>query len=606
MSDMYEAELSYASSSSFLNKKPRTQKGVGLETLRTYWSYSSAILSVQGYLQDEEQAQLVKFPCFARPCPSRPRHGYIDSRVVKDVDTLKALLKEVLADDPKGEVMIAPFIKATTNAIWTPSLLVMGRGNDGATCGKNTISFPLTGKMPSELSAELLKQARVGGEEWPYIEVVWGADKRPIITQLRAGPKVAGIGGDYIPHDVEVKSVVVAEGELTDWEKLMDKLDPEDGVVIHHPGGAIADHYSIHAFCHHIPILFGPEAPKVGDTLKANTKKATFDPTAMLRGVIAGERVALKINGSYSYEHNQHTNVAAATEAVLVALHNSTALTGNGSFWLGVAASLMIRLGMTALKGEARHFSNPKGWSREQVYKLALPHLLSRHRAQVNRLINIFRYGDFGGGGVGGPKWAQCGVAIVGLFNAIRDLAQDPGTGTASAVVKALNVAVNQAHNGGWWLNKFCGGTAFHLAQNGNIATVLNTVPLWVEAADIMDGMSEAAEKKALSALAAWPETTLRPPKVSQVELTYQPGIDAIGMKIRTRLLGPKSRIILAPVENIISTMDKFVGDCTYLTETKNGFKVEIRHPEKGTFTLWEDQPMKPQEVKSGGAEPGE
>ena len=44
------------------------------------------------------------------------------------------------------------------------------------------------------------------------------------------------------------------------------------------------------------------------------------------------------------------------------------------------------------------------------------------------------------------------------------------------------------------------------------------------------------------------------------------------------------------PAKNLISVLDTLVGDCTYMMETPNGYRVEVRHPQKGTIVLWEDE----------------
>lgn len=567
--------------------KPRTQKGIGLEVLRSI--YGSTVLNVCCYLQSAEDVSKMFDPVgpfFARPCPSRPRHGYIDSRVVKSEDEVLALLSETLKDDPKGEVMITPFINASHNAIWTPGALVIGKGHDGATAGKDTITIPLAGMVHSLLAGKL-EEAGIGSQEWPFIEMVAG-ETGTILTQLRAGPKMEGVGGDYIPSPTVVQRVIEAKGDLQAWEKFVEEMEPGD--VVWHPGGAMSDHYSIHAFTHHIPIIFG-EKPEVGQELNPTHEVQTYNPQSMLEGIAVGE--ALPITGG-GYTYNGVANYACTV--MLIALHNATALTGENSKWIGMAAAIMMRLGGTALMGEARHFSNPKGLSRDAVYKRAFRLDLSRHRSKLTSLINVFRYGDFGGGGVGGRKWAQCGVATVGLFNSVRDLAKDPTPQTAANVVKALNVAVNQAHNGGWWLNKFCAESTFNEAQSGSLHCFRSSIRTFWSLGELHRKMLQSPKiEKAIDRYRSWPVTTLRPPRVSKAEITYQQGIQAIGLKIHSRLLKDKARIILAPVEKVVSTLDFLIGDCTYLTETENGLKVEIRHPTKGTVTMWEEKALQPQ-----------
>src|SRR5689334_11701241 len=85
-------------------QKPRTQKGKGLVALReVVGSTVDAKFAI-----DNSQIPEHGWPQFCRPAPSQPRHGYIDSRVVKSKAAAENLLAEVLADDPMGELILCP------------------------------------------------------------------------------------------------------------------------------------------------------------------------------------------------------------------------------------------------------------------------------------------------------------------------------------------------------------------------------------------------------------------------------------------------------------------------------------------------------------------
>ena len=602
------SHFSYINSSETPAPKPaRTQKGIGIEVLRTI--YSSSTLKLLRIAQEEVDLAGITFPCFARPAPSSPKHGYIDSRVVGDLEQATKLLKEVLADDPQGELLLCGFLAANYNAIWTPGSLVIGRGHDGATAGKSTVTIPLAGH--STITPAALEKAQIGSAQWPFVEAVITAEgKGPssgswayltsspgnhvILTQLRAGPMIDSVG-DYIPALTEVGKIIKADPAKfkdRDWEILIDSVAGTPGVVVWHPGGAMTDHFSIHAFSHKIPILFGEE-PKVGDILepKDGQEGLKFDPKAMLKGVMAGEKFRLQIKRVNGTGVNTTTG---AVYALLLALHNATACTGEASKWVGFASAIMLRLGVTALRGEARHLGLGKApkLDRSSVYRMALPYSLSRHRAGVNRLVNIFRYGEWPSSGFGGTKWSLCGGATVGLFQAVRELAVNPSEENAAALVRALNTAVNQAHNGGWWLNKFCNQVAFDQIQKASIPWVVAAGPAIYGGGKIMDSLSTAAVDKWTTRAAKWPKITLRPPRVSSVQMSYQPGIPAVGLRIHSRILGKKGRLITAPVSQVIQNLDQVVINNTYLTETEDGYRVEIRPPGGEPVVLWEDESL--------------
>lgn len=602
--------------------KARTQKGIGLGVLREV--YSSSMLDLKAIVQEESQLEGVEFPCFARPCPSKPAHGYIDSRVVKSKEEAATLLKEVLADDPKVEMILCGFVKASHNMIWTPGSLVIGRGHDGATAGKNTVVVPLSGELPPQFTPEFLAKAKIGSSPehaWPYVEAVISTTPKPtqyiygggayapgevVLTQLRAGPAIE-VKGDYIPFEVEVQKVLKADASKykdRDWELLIDKIAKEKGVVVWHPGGAMTDHFSIHAFSHKIPIIFGEE-PAVGQVFEPveGAAEKDFDPHAMLRGLLAGEKFKLTITAPNGKGGGTAT---PAVSALLLALHNATACTGEASKWIGFGAAIMLRLGVTALAGEARHLGigiGPK-MDRSSVYRKVLPYSLSRQRTRVNSLVNVFRYGEWPSSGFGGAKWANCGGATVGLFEAVRGLAQNPSPDTAAALVRALNVAVNQAHNGGWWLNKFANQTAFDSIQKAHVPWMLHASPVLYVAGKICDSLSDAALEKFIARLAKWPRTTLKPPKVESVQMIYQPSGTAVALKIRSKLLAGKARMISAPVGEVLRKHDSYVKDYTFITETDDGYRVEVRPPKEEPIVIWQDGSLAEAATKAqlGGA----
>lgn len=425
----------------------------------------------------------VFLPAFVRPCPVRPRHGFVESRKITQVDDLLTLAAETLKADPKGQVMITPVVgTARLNAVWTPSALTLGAGNDGATAGKNVVIFPLSGEMPKDL-VEIFPKAGVGPDEDPYIEAVWFGQPMKAdcstgltlrITQLRAGPKGAVLG-DYIPDETLVRRVVPARGDLLEWETLLQHIEP--GTVIHHPGGSPTDHYSAHARTFRVPVVFGPE-PVIGTTL-APTAVPTLDPAAVLEGIVCGQRwLAQAITPSLIPPPYQL--LRAVANYMLVGFHHSQASGGvNASRILGMSIIFMLKLGYAAAMAESRYekrYRRNEGhrWhkiSREAVWGESFPVSLTALRVKLNHLINIHRWGTYNTNPgsldtpFGGPRWAQCALSLVDLINGIRALSISPTDETLRELIRAMNIAVNQAHNGGWWMGKFTEKSMFEAAQ---------------------------------------------------------------------------------------------------------------------------------------------
>lgn len=402
------------------------------------------------------------YPAFARPCPPTPVHGGVESRIVENLDELKRVVAETLSAYPTGEVLVVEPIEAAYNTIWLPNMLTIGPGHDGATSGVDTAWIPLLGIEPKAIKG-LRDGAGLKDKDTAYIEAVL---KRPqadrcglyttLLTQLRAGLPITTISPDFIPYPVTVQKIIEVrpKSDLMAWERLLNRDKNVEGVVVYHPGGSLADHYSVHARTYGIPVITSKPC-RLGETITPEVPVSEPDVGAVVKGLVVGSIMDLPLE-----------ETGAAVKALLVSLHHSAALTGEHGRWLGAAAALMVRLGATALKAEARYvLPHDNKQSREQIYTKVLPFSVSRHQARLSKLIQLFRYGKFTGKNVGGEKWAVCGEETAKLTNAIQTLVMFPTIGNTHSLVRCLNSVVNQAHNTGWWLNKFVGGKVFNSIQ---------------------------------------------------------------------------------------------------------------------------------------------
>lgn len=433
-------------------------------------------------------------PTFARPCPVRPRHGFVESRVVSSLDELNQLVAHTLSADPRGQIMLTPvYPNVILNTLWTPSSLTIGAGHDGATSGKDTVVFPLHGPLNEEFTA-LLKPAGVDNEHDPYVEGILHGNSASIrtvlLTQLRAGPK-GDVCGDYIPVDTLVSSIIHAGGDLLAWERTLQQSTP--GTVIYHPGGSPTDHYTVHARTFQRPVMFS-RCPIVGETLTA-TQTPTLDPAEVFTGMVSADQWIAKVLVNTPGKDLTDLLRSACTY-MLAGFHHASASGGvNASRIFGFSVMLMLRLGYAAAKAESRYErpkyrNNPSSrlhnLTREKVWKITFNESLTHVRGRLNRLINLHRWGDFGAGkgtlatSFGGFKWAQCALSLVELCNGIRNLARDPTPDALNALIRAMNIAVNQAHNGGWWLGKFVPSTVFDaVQQNDPLMTSDIIIAIW-------------------------------------------------------------------------------------------------------------------------------
>lgn len=573
-------------------KAGRTQKLKGLLSLGFYFPTISPTYT---FHEEGEPAKdgltdsiLSWSKMFARPCPVRPRHGFVDSRLVTSLAELDGVIKETLIADPGGEVMLVPFHQSTWNAVWTPSCLSIGKGHDGATCGKDTLNIPLSGRH--NLNPTLIEKAGIGKEEWPYIEAVMGADKAPQLTQLRAGP-IGDSKRDYIPSPTSVEEIITVDtsSSLLEWEERIKGLEGKKGVVVSHIGGSLVDHFSVHARSFQIPVIT-TRPIEVGEVLEP-LGEIPPDPEAILKGLAVGEAFPLNIN----------ENCGNAVAMLLFALHNSASLEGEGAFWVGVGASLMMRLGGTALKGEARHINNNKG-PRYSVYARVLNNSLRRQRAALPRNVHILRYGQFGGNSVGGRKWALCGAATAKLFDAVGELASHPSQETVGVMMRAYNNAVNQAHNGGWWLNKFGSQDLFTQLQEGDLMPLLNLIPMFEEIEESRRTISSTIVERKVGVWKTWVPLKLAPIKVSAAEITLIPGISGMNFKIKDRLLKDKHKGVNVSFEKLFESFSTLIGkENIYVVTGEEGLRVEIRRPHLDPLLIWEEEKLEGSAMPSKG-----
>ncbi len=112
-------------------KKARVLKNLGWKVPRHLPFASGTQFSASSF----------NFPVFGRPCPTVPRHGFVDSIVCKDSDALNALSSETYDVEEGAEILVTKPVDCSFNAIATGGVITIGGGNDGATSGKGVRYF---------------------------------------------------------------------------------------------------------------------------------------------------------------------------------------------------------------------------------------------------------------------------------------------------------------------------------------------------------------------------------------------------------------------------------------------------------------------------------
>jgi hypothetical protein len=267
-------------------------------------------------------------------------------------------------------------------------------------------------------------------------------------------------------------------------------------------------------------------------------------------------------------------------------------MSGENGKWIGAAIALMLRLGSVALRGEARHRKGGKfsGASRETVYQKCFNRPIRYHRASLHRHALHFRYGEWNGS-FGGKKWAACAYALEPLYQVFQQLTKEPSAENVVRLVKALNMAVNQVHNNGWWLNKFTDGNAATLIPQGHILLLLSTVPLAYQIDQIYQKLTKGDIS---SRLKTW--TVTQPFSIPALRLTkaiaqYVPGSANVSVKVNARLLGKHTVDFVVPLSAMMGNLMATLG--TLSVKPDNGSLVIDCQPEgQKPIRLWTEPPI--------------
>lgn len=396
---------------------------------------------------------------FARGCPTRPRHGFVESRTVESLDETLTVFNEALLADPQAELILMPYVNAICSAVYVPQSgsLAIGEGHDGATGGHNSLIIPVN---VAQVDKEILEGAGIAPNEHMYLELVCSnspstANKQSSrsvrLVQARSGPpREMGIN-EYIPVTMQISRVLEPTGDLMAWEVLTQELKGTPGLVAWQKGGNLFDHAAIHASMNGIAFLTRDKRPEVGDLV---TPPAVSKPPFNHKEFWLGVKSKVK---------DRSEDLALS----IGLLHNSVQMvySPHQGLCLGYSLGHVFRMAALACLGELRHNAkNPDGQpkpygylrpARQEVYKAndgkkitELCDLLSA------RLLEFVWEGGWSGDGnsYGGWKWFACGVQAVKLFNFISRCG-DPAV-IPQAVAEA-NILLHMSHNGGWLFNKF-------------------------------------------------------------------------------------------------------------------------------------------------------
>lgn len=437
-----------------MNGAARTQKARGVQWLEVHVPAQTPRM----VLIQDEGSEGFRWACpgglnFARPCPMTPRHGFVDSRVVQSPDDARAVFQAALAADPGAELMLMAPIDAAGSAILTPGAAVVGPGNDGATAGRGSVAFGLSG-----LCVGPGVYGDAGITDTPYLEVVYARGRsgvRPYFVQLRDGP-AGSAAAAYVPRRMRVAEVIKINADadtpedLLVWERKMKAYAGRDGVIVDHTGGSMVSHYAVHARLNEVAI-FTRDCPAVGAWIDPVGAESVHDAAAFRAGVGAGMSQAILTSEDHATESADNLGMA------LLVAHHAFALTNApGSWLLGYGSALLVRYCFVASHGEARYaFRKRSVPNRDKVYTKAAADPVKAIR-KAGRLERLFSNPKaWTSESVGGANWADCTRGAIAVDQALREAFRS-GTGDSiRALVGTMHTAINRFHNNGWYLNKF-------------------------------------------------------------------------------------------------------------------------------------------------------
>lgn len=403
---------------------------------------------------------------WVRPCPTTPRHGFVDSRVCRNLRELQDLMREAKKADKDAELLIQPKINAVWSAILTDSHVSVGPGNNGATAGKDSFMFKLVpeNKDYALFHKPLLQRARIGEDQDAYAEIVRASQGYTHVVQLRAGPKLPPTY-NFIPQDVtvtRVRTLKAGEDEFA-WEGEAKALASEPGVVVYHPGGTMSSHFGVHCVINNVPYIT-TFAPTVGQAIAQESESGQPNYDMLREG--------LKF-GLASCQQQPLTEWGWRGLLGIMMLHNYAAEHGeDASYMLGMSTGWLWKMMTAACLGEYRHVlkyaredetftselvSQSKHRSRESIFQRALVKEGHSLVPWLQEATTDFLARPNWPASYGGLYWGRSGLMTLRFWDTMYAFIGNPNAENATALVAGLNTLIHAAHNGGLLLNKFVG-----------------------------------------------------------------------------------------------------------------------------------------------------
>ena len=457
---------------------------------------------------ERHRAQYGPSIMFVRPCPVRPRHGFVDSQPISvttlkiSANKLRAIAKEAVDADPESEIAVSQFIKADCNAILTNNSVTLGPGNDGATSGRNSITLPIQTNLDNLIKYRT-HQFGVGAGEGAYLEFVdqdtndMFGHSPPFMTQVRAGPRVEA-SDDYIPRQTKVGQIITItpDQNLLDWEQETQKYANVRNLVVYHEGGSINSHFGVHCVINQVPYITSFK-PTLGSVIDKTAQVEWQDDDFAYIAELVKRYDQLNHRELFDAARNKYARF------VLSGLHAiGNLMQSRSEYAFRAAAAALVtgaRLFNTVATGELRHVVGNVAhdtpaytfFNEAKLKRYALSGLSNRdtlysdamgdHSFMVtaaNRVLgSYYNYSQpEWHSGYGGYTWAECAKGSFQFSQKLALFVLDPTRKSLQDVLNEFNALVNLVHNNGWWLNKVLGAEELErCSKHPAVAFVSNT-----------------------------------------------------------------------------------------------------------------------------------
>lgn len=460
-----------------------------------------------GGLDPHRRRILERDGLFVRPCPTVPRHGFVESRLVKSIKELTQVWEETIAQDPNGEMIVMERLTGKRSAVVTNASVTWGNNNDGVTGGEGgtvTIPFAVSNDVwhnvvRRHVSSEQYSYVSGYGEtcepiysiaktdsgkiydkditECPYFEIVEDRENACIV-QLRNGPAQECVA-DFVPEQVRVEELIYAKDypDLLKWEAAIKERKGRKGLVVRGiEGSSLASHHAVHAISANIPYITSKREVYVGTVLpkmEASASKLSKDDLLTIREGL-----------NFYLEFELPIGLTVQRDLLLMAVASFHAMNGwdTSDRLLHLRAYgvvMILRYIFAAVMGELRYFyrhgpgirvngAQPytkgacwdlvAGQDRNQIYNevLTQPHTWNLRRMVPCLATARKDYWRAGWErGYGGHSWSKVAFTAGVMAHALRQFVKTPTMLKWQRVITATNIAVNTVHNNGKAVSKW-------------------------------------------------------------------------------------------------------------------------------------------------------